>query len=63
MVEVLASHGVRSTVISEQLTPIQASRRYRRSVSVGELVSGPMLWAAPAAAVIVVAWEVWRAAQ
>lgn len=62
-VEMLASHGLQSAIISEPLTPIQASRRYPRSVSVGELASGPMLWAALVAAVIVIAWAIWSVAH
>lgn len=59
VVEILASRGLPSTVISEPLTPIQASRRYRRSVSVGELTGGPMLWAAIVVSVIVTVWALW----
>lgn len=59
VVEMLASHGLQSTVVSEPLTPIQASRRYPRSVSVGELLGGPMLWAALVIAVFAIAWVFW----
>lgn len=59
VVETLESRGLQSTVISEPLTPIQASRRYRRSVSVGELIGGPMLWVTLVVAVIATAWALW----
>lgn len=60
VVEKLASRGLRSTVISEPLRPLEASRRYRGAVSVGELVGGPLLWAALAVAVAVIAWALWN---
>lgn len=59
VVEMLGSRGLQSTVISEPLTPVQASRRYRGSVSAGELIGGPLLWAALVVAVIVIAWALW----
>lgn len=61
VVEILVSRGLPSTVISEPLTPIQASTRYRRSVSVVELIGGPMLWVVLVVAVIVIFWALWSA--
>ncbi|MEU5163831.1 hypothetical protein AB0G74_30040 [Streptomyces sp. NPDC020875] len=62
-VEELRTLGFEPVVIRRQLSPFQAWRHYRKSVSLSELLIEPLLWASMGAPVIIVVWLLWEAAK
>jgi hypothetical protein len=62
VVRSLAALGCEPVVVSEPLTPLQASRRYGRAAGFGEMIGEPLVWAAILVPLAVVVWAVWDAA-
>ncbi|MGO1317890.1 MAG: hypothetical protein ACTMIR_12765 [Cellulomonadaceae bacterium] len=63
LLERLVAQGLAVTVLATPMTPVQAHRRYRGSVSLAEVLTVPVLWAAVLVPVAVVLWVVGDAAS